>query len=283
MTERIWLDVPFAQKDAAKRAGAKWDNVARRWYAPREGIDELAPWSAAPDLAELLPGEDRTLGNGLFVDLVPSSCWFTNVRFCVSQRDWERLRRMVTRRAGMRCEICGAGENRDARRWLEVHERWLFHDETHTQRLARLICLCTDCHTVTHFGYAQIKGMDSQALAHLMRVTGMSERSARSHVEDAFALWRIRSQAEWTLDLGILTDAGITLQRPPAADERAVIAVSQTSGEHQAADSPPAPVAAAHAYVDETPPRAQAAADAPPRPRKELSELVRRWIGRGGR
>ena len=60
---------------------------------------------ALPDVPNLLPGEDRNFGPGLFVDLVPSSCWFSNVRSCVDQRDWERLRRMITNRADQRCEV----------------------------------------------------------------------------------------------------------------------------------------------------------------------------------
>ena len=86
MSDRIWLDVPFSQKDPAKAADARWDPVARRWYAPRPGITGLAPWLAKPPVPQLLPGEDRTLGTGLFVDLVPQTCWFTNVRSCVSEQ-----------------------------------------------------------------------------------------------------------------------------------------------------------------------------------------------------
>jgi hypothetical protein len=97
-TEQVWLDVPFAEKDAAKRAGARWDRAAKRWYAPRAGIAALDRWAARADIPDLLPGEDRSLGSGLFVDLVPRSCWFTNVRSCVDRTDWERLRRMRTRR-----------------------------------------------------------------------------------------------------------------------------------------------------------------------------------------
>ncbi len=124
--ERIWLDVPYAEKDLAKAEGARWDPGARRWYAPRPGIAGLERWLARPDVPDLLPGEDRSLGSGLFVDLVPTTCWFTNVRSCVSQQDWERLRRMVVNRAGRVCEICGASADREAQRWLEVHERWIF-------------------------------------------------------------------------------------------------------------------------------------------------------------
>jgi hypothetical protein len=31
---RTWLSVPFAEKDAARGAGARWSQTERRWYAP---------------------------------------------------------------------------------------------------------------------------------------------------------------------------------------------------------------------------------------------------------
>ncbi len=221
MTQKTWLDVPFSEKDEAKALGARWDPSAKRWYAPRPGMTELQRWAALPDL---LPGEDRSFGDGLFVDLVPASCWFTNVRSCVATGDWERLRRMITRRAGRRCEICGRGEDRDRRRWLEAHERWHYDDRARTQSLRRLICLCTDCHTTTHFGFAQVKGIDGQALAHLREVTGMSARQADDHIDAAFELWERRSKYTWALDLSVLTDAAITIAPPPSAGERPSLA-----------------------------------------------------------
>lgn len=230
---RIWLDVPFAEKDQAKAAGARWDRAEKRWYAPRPGMTALERWAAAPDVPDLLPGEDRSCGDGLFVDLVPSSCWFTNVRSCVTARDWERLRRMITRRAGRRCEVCGAAEDRAARRWLEAHERWTYQEDTRTQTLRRLICLCSDCHTVTHYGYAQVRGVEAQAFAHLRAVTGMTAAEARAHIAAAFALWQQRSAAVWHLDLGILTHAGITVTPPPEAADRpraAALGLSAAAG-----------------------------------------------------
>lgn len=174
MAERIWLDVTFRDKDEAKALGARWDPAARRWYAPRRAMPGLDRWRPQPPIAILLPGEDRDFGSGLFVDLVPSSCWFTNVRSCVDRRDWDRLRTMITSRARLRCECCQRGEDRDSRRWLEAHERWAYDERDGVQALRRLICLCTDCHTVTHFGLAQIRGQADRALAHLQTVAGMS-------------------------------------------------------------------------------------------------------------
>jgi hypothetical protein len=218
---RIWLDVPFSEKDQAKAAGARWDPEARRWFAPRAGISALARWTASPDLPTLLPGEDRAFGSGLFVDLVPSSCWFTNVRSCVDQQDWERLRRMITNRADRRCEACGRTEDRNQDRWLEAHERWSYDEQHFVQSLRRLISLCTDCHRATHFGLARLKGRGAEAMAHLMTVTRMTRAQAEDHVAAAFALWSHRSQAEWALDLTMLIGAGITIRRPPGAHERA--------------------------------------------------------------
>ena len=227
MPQRIWLDVPYSEKDQAKAAGARWDPDAKRWYALRPDMQALQPWAALPDLPPVLPGEDRTFGSGLFVDLVPSSCWFTNVRYCIAQRDWERLRRMLVRRAGQRCEVCNRGEEREAQRWLEAHERWHYDEPTTTQVLRRLIILCSDCHGATHFGYAQVKGTADAAFAHLREVTGMSIEQARTHIRKAFHLWERRSARDWTLDLSLIINAGITLARPPAAQRRAGIAATE--------------------------------------------------------
>ncbi|QWF80078.1 DUF5710 domain-containing protein [Amycolatopsis sp. CA-230715] len=222
--QRTWLDVPFPEKDEAKALGARWDPAAKRWYAPRPGMAGLARWAARPDVPDLLPGEDRAFGSGLFVDLVPSSCWFTNVRYCVSVQDWERLRRMLVARARQRCEICGRGEDRDTQRWLEAHERWSYDRPTRTQTLRRLILLCGDCHRTTHYGLAQVRGQEAAAFDHLRAVTGLNAAAAHEHVREAFAVWRRRSRLSWSLDLTMLTDAGITLATPPEADRRGGIA-----------------------------------------------------------
>ena len=218
---KIWLDVPFAEKDQAKLLGARWDVQARRWFATKDTEQSLARWLAV-DLPETLPGEDRSLGCGLFVDLVPETCWFTNVRSCVSARDWERLRRMVVERASRTCEICSALQRPDLP--MEVHERWIFDEEAGRQVLGRLLCLCTACHEVTHFGLAQVHHRGGQALSHLMAVTGKSRQEAEKHVAEAFRLWERRSSYTWTLQLDLLKGVGITVTPPPAALQRSQVA-----------------------------------------------------------
>jgi len=101
--------------------------------------------------------------------------------------------------------------------WLEAHERWEYIADARVQVLRRLVCLCTWCHTATHYGLAGIRGVDREAFAHLLTVTGMSAADGERHVDAAFALWRQRSATAWDLDLSILTDAGVSLARAAGA------------------------------------------------------------------
>jgi Domain of unknown function (DUF5710) len=211
--ERSWLDVPFGDKDEAKAAGARWDPQARRWYAPQPGMDCLSGWTPLPDL---LPGEDRAYAEGLFVDLIPQTSWFRNVRAAVDPTDWDRLRRMVYRRAGHRCEACG-----DSGAQLEAHERFTYDFQAGVQRLVRLICLCTACHRVTHFGRTMLEGdaAGQAAIDHLQAVTGMIDLETELHIRDAFDLWARRSEVSWRVDLSLISAAGIRVREPEPGTE----------------------------------------------------------------
>ncbi|MBV9958377.1 MAG: HNH endonuclease [Acidobacteria bacterium] len=137
----------------------------------------------------------------LTIELVPKTCWYTNVRSHVSKEEWDRLRRIVYRAAGNVCEICGGR----GKRWpLECHEVWRYDDERYVQKLERLIALCPQCHEVKHIGLAGVRGRQSEALKHLARVNGWSEEDARLYLEVCFEQWSRRSRHEWTLDISYL-------------------------------------------------------------------------------
>jgi hypothetical protein len=38
---RLYLNVPYAEKDAAKQLGARWDAEQKKWFAP-SGIESVA-------------------------------------------------------------------------------------------------------------------------------------------------------------------------------------------------------------------------------------------------
>ncbi len=220
---RTYLSVTFAEKEEAKRLGARWDPKKKRWYAPSGEKQLVERWPLSDEPIRELIGEDREFsGNQLFVDLVPRSCWFTNVRKCVHPSDWDRLRRYVYERAGNRCECCNA-EGR-----LDAHERWYFDEESKVQKLLRIIALCEACHEVTHMGLAQIKGREEAATNHLMKVTGMDCKAAESHKNEAFDLWRSRNRFAWDLDLSIITDSGIKLAKSFVKADRKEVAEDET-------------------------------------------------------
>ncbi len=59
---RLYLDVPFAQKDQAKALGARWDARRKKWYIP-DGIDSVPfrRWSPEPmGSDDSLPGTPVT-------------------------------------------------------------------------------------------------------------------------------------------------------------------------------------------------------------------------------
>ena len=208
----LYLTVPFAEKDEAFRLGALYDPQAKLWYAASSSeLAALGKWYKTP-LVEF-PGENRAYGGSrLYVDLVPKSCWFVNVRSAVAPSEWGRVRRLVYARAEYRCECCGVERQcGDAPVSIEAHERWSYCASQKRQRLERLIALCSHCHSATHYGLASIRGRGAEAVRQLERVNGWSEREAVEHIAEAFAVWKERNHSSWILDINIITQAGVEL------------------------------------------------------------------------
>jgi hypothetical protein len=134
----------------------------------------------------------------LTIELVPQTCWYSNVRSEVSQEQWDTIRRKVYAAAGHRCEVCGG---RGPKWPVECHEVWHYDDEQHIQTLAGMIALCPACHEVKHIGRSMIVGRGAQALAHLAEVNGWNELEVTDYYVQAMQTWSERSKHEWTLDL----------------------------------------------------------------------------------
>lgn len=142
----------------------------------------------------------------LTIELVPRTCWFSNVRDRVAREDWDRIRKQVYERAGHRCEVCGG---RGSRHPVECHEMWEYEEATGVQRLVRMITLCPACHEVKHIGLANIKGRGEIAAAHLAEVNGWTPQVAAVYIDQAFDVWIERSDRTWSLDVSALAAYGI--------------------------------------------------------------------------
>jgi hypothetical protein len=58
---RLNLKVPFAEKDAAKKLGARWDATRKIWYVvDKDDVAPFAKWSPAPhDESEAVPAAKK--------------------------------------------------------------------------------------------------------------------------------------------------------------------------------------------------------------------------------
>lgn len=139
----------------------------------------------------------------LSIELVPKTCWFTNVRSNVSKAEWDTLRKACYKKAGYRCEICGGvGENHP----VECHEIWEYNDEEYTQTLKGLIALCPNCHKVKHPGLAGMNGDGDIVIKQLMKVNGWKKETAFEYLDACFEIWERRSRKEWKLDISYLNE-----------------------------------------------------------------------------
>jgi hypothetical protein len=133
-----------------------------------------------------------------------------NVRKVLTPAQWKVLSKTVYDAAYSLCQICGGVGPKHP---VECHEIWHYNDKTLVRTLIGMISLCPDCHMVKHFGLATIQGKQDRALAHLMKVNGLKKREAEEYIVQAFETWNKRSKKQWTLDLSLLEQYGIDLEK----------------------------------------------------------------------
>lgn len=130
----------------------------------------------------------------LKIELVPKTSWGNNARKLLTQTQWRRISKAV--REKNKCEIC---EN--PKQPFHCHEVWEYNMRTKIQTLVGLLCLCEKCHLVKHFGYAQVKGRDREAIKHLMEVNKCSLKRAQEHVFSSMNVWADRSTISWQINI----------------------------------------------------------------------------------
>lgn len=137
----------------------------------------------------------------LTIGLVPSSCWYSNLRNKVGVLAWDVLRKQAYKDAGYRCAVCGAIGR------LFCHEIWSYDDERHIQKLLGFEALCESCHNVRHIGLAGIKAAQGELdydslVAHFLKVNSCSREVFDEHERLAFEIFERRSAHKWVCDLG---------------------------------------------------------------------------------
>jgi hypothetical protein len=143
----------------------------------------------------------------LSIELVPQSCWYSNLRSILPPPEWDNIKQKVRYRSGSRCEICGG---RGPKWPVETHEEWSYDDATCIQRLSAIRALCPDCHMVKHFGLANVRGKTEEAFQHLQKVNDWDHTCAQHYVSYCFRKWEERSHFTWKIELSLLKEYGFS-------------------------------------------------------------------------
>lgn len=141
----------------------------------------------------------------LTVELIPSTCHYSNVRTTVKPKEWDKIRFISYEAAGHKCEVCNeTGKEQGYKHNVECHEIWEYDDINKIQKLSGLISLCPTCHQVKHIGRAIAIGNQGECFAKLAKVNDWTLEQVLAHVDEAFAEYKERSKHQWGIDLSIL-------------------------------------------------------------------------------
>lgn len=142
----------------------------------------------------------------LTVELVPKTCWFSNIRTTLPRKEWDRLRKEQYAKADYKCEICGGtGLEQGVKHPVECHEIWEYDDKKKVQKLKGLIALCPNCHMVKHFGRTSAIGKQADALKHIEKVNGWDHKDTVTYIAKCFETYSKRSKEQWDLDISVLS------------------------------------------------------------------------------
>ena len=143
------------------------------------------------------------MGNEKFklkFELVPDSCWYSNLRSILSKKEWDYIRHDAYDRANGKCMIC----NRKVSR-LEAHEVWQYDEKTCTQILVDVVAVCNSCHQVIHIGRTSLTGNMERAEDWYMKFNNCSYAKMKEELGKATADHQRRNKvSEWKLDLSFL-------------------------------------------------------------------------------
>ncbi len=138
----------------------------------------------------------------LQIELVPDSCWYSNLRSILTPAQWNAVRKSAYAKANGKCMICGTPTSR-----LEAHERWSYNEDAQIQKLEDVIAVCKNCHEVIHIGRTQLTGKGREAEEHFMKVNGCTYAEYRKALGEANADHARRNKVpEWKLDVSMLLD-----------------------------------------------------------------------------
>lgn len=144
-------------------------------------------------------------GDGIYVDLIPSTCWGVNVVTKISTADMRAMSKIVFDRVGNKCECCTKHTNRP-----QLHERWRYTRSynVNVQQLVRLMCVCKPCMDLTYltnYKYGIECTSNDNIYQSIATINKLAIRDVRTMIRLAHETYEYRNNYDWTLNLNILT------------------------------------------------------------------------------
>ena len=142
------------------------------------------------------------IGPALTIEFIPKSCQGNSLYHLWPKKHWDKLRKLVYKRANYSCEICGGGPK------IECHEVWHFDIKKRVQKLVMLVCLCHDCHSAKHFGHAYLTGKSKVAVQHICKINGWSMSKTLDYIDGKYERHEkyIDVKFKSKMDLRLLSD-----------------------------------------------------------------------------
>lgn len=194
---KIPLIAGFYQKEIVKKEGAKWDVNNKTWYIEEGGINvNLYPY---------LPVKYRPDKMISIIDMIPETCFYSNVRDHITKDAWKAIRDNLISASGGNCVSCGDKHGYK----LEAHEIFSYKDGV--QILENIVPLCRICHLCQHPGYAGVIGETGSVINKICEVYSIKKSKAEKILADSFELWEDRSSQEWLLNLDFLKKLNIEI------------------------------------------------------------------------
>ncbi|MBR3517809.1 MAG: hypothetical protein IKM88_03225 [Lachnospiraceae bacterium] len=127
----------------------------------------------------------------LNIQMLPKSAWQTSLQKILP--NWSEVSEKICS-AHNTCQVCGNTGH------LGAQEIWAFDDDTHTQSLKTVLCICDACHRSVTYKHSVILGRGKEALDHYAEVNGLTQDEAKDDLKRLSHLQEIRSRYEWRLD-----------------------------------------------------------------------------------
>lgn len=163
-----------------------------------------------PSIPVLTKEDEKLLeihsGLKLQIELVPASCFMSNVRSHTTSQQWDAIRFKVYEKAIHKCEICGGVGTKHP---VECHEVWIYDDIKLIQHLGRFQSLCPLCHEVKHIGLARMLGNAERARERFRNINDLNSDLADKIRTAVFKQHSIRSRNNWTLNIDEVSKYGI--------------------------------------------------------------------------